>query len=109
MLSLAGRLGKASASALADAVSAAVTHPNNRVVIDFEGVDYLSSAGIGALREGFASAGGRRVLVVLSGLCEPVRRAMELGGLLNGLRVEDTRESAVSWAVAANDTTGASR
>jgi anti-anti-sigma factor len=95
VLELSGRLGKASAAALSDAISGFVEHPNKLLLIDLRGVDYLSSAGIQVLKTGLmpVMGGGARIAVV--GLHEPVRLALELSGLLDLLLIADTREAAI--------------
>ncbi len=95
VLTLTGRLGRASAPSLSRAIRGAVAYPNQRIVIDFQRVDYISSAGIHALREGLALWKGPSVVVV-TGLSEPVRLALELDGLLADLAVEGTREAGVA-------------
>jgi anti-anti-sigma factor len=98
VLIVAGRLGSASSGGLAQAVSAALTGGNSRVIIDLTGVDYVSSAGIGVLRESTARARTSGGILILTGISEPVRLTLELAGLLTEFDVEPTRESAVSRA-----------
>lgn len=104
VLTLAGRLGRASASSLANAISGVVVHPNRRVVIDFHGVDYVSSAGVRALQEGLRLARLQQAVVVLTGLIEPVRLTLELAGLLSDVVAEPTREAAVKRLQQPTDT-----
>jgi anti-anti-sigma factor len=85
---LAGRVGVTSAPALVAAVTDAVAREDRHLVLDLSAVDYLSSAGLNALEEAAercAAAGGR---LVLRSLSEPVRLALELGGLLTHLSRE---------------------
>jgi anti-anti-sigma factor len=95
VLELSGRLGIGSAPRLSEVVSAFVEHPNTLLLIDLTGVDYLSSAGIHVLRTRLVPSieGGARIAV--TGLHEPVRLALELGGLLDVLLVGETRQSAI--------------
>lgn len=76
MLRLAGRLGRASAVGLSTTLREALGRPNQGVVIDFQGVDYLSSPGLTAIREALALARARDFRVVVTGLTEPVRMTL---------------------------------
>ena len=96
MLELSGRLGVASAPKLSEVVSAFAEDPNKLLLIDLTGVDYLSSAGIQALKTGLVPVIDRGARVAVSGMHEPVRLALELSGLLDLLLVGDTRQSAIA-------------
>ena len=95
ILGLTGRLGAASAADFDAAVTAAVARGDVRLVVDLDGVDYISSAGLKAL----SAAGGRCAVAAgalsLCRLTEPVRIALDLGGLLPELSIEATREEAI--------------
>jgi anti-anti-sigma factor len=98
VLVLAGRLGTSSAVALQAAVVEAVGPGNSRLVLDLAGVDYISSAGLHALSaaaDRCTKAGGG---LTLCGVTDPVRIALDLGGLLENLPVESSRHSAVMRA-----------
>lgn len=82
VLSLAGRVGFVSAATLVTTVADAVARGDRHVVLDLAAVDYASSAGLHALEaaaDRCASADGSLVLRAVS---EPVRLALDLGGLL---------------------------
>jgi len=96
VLELSGRLGIVSAPKLAEVVSAFVEDPNKLLLIDLAGVDYLSSAGIQTLKRGLVPVIDRGTRVAVSGMHEPVRLALELGGLLELLLVGDTRQAAIA-------------
>ena len=99
MLELSGRLGIVSAPKLAEVVSAFAEDANKLLLIDLAGVDYVSSAGIQALKTGLVPVIDRGARVAISGLHEPVRLALELGGLLDLLLVGDTRQSAIAQLI----------
>jgi anti-anti-sigma factor len=103
VLALAGRLGAASAASFDAAVAEAVGRGDARLVIDLAGVDYVSSAGLNAL----ASAAGRCArshgALVVCGLVDPVRLALDLGGLIPELPIEPSRVRAVVRAGRARD------
>lgn len=87
-----GRIGSRSAAVFAAAIAAArVESP--RMVIDLQGVDYISGPGIEVLLAMGSPNDGR---VIVCGLREAVRITLELSGVLNGLTIEDTRAAALS-------------
>ena len=86
-----GRIGTVTASTFAAALTAARAE-SPRVVIDLEGVDYISGSGLMALSNAVAGEGGP---AILCGLREPVRITLELAGLLEGVAVEDSRAAAI--------------
>lgn len=92
---LSGRLGVASAGQLGAAVAQAVGRGDARVVIDLEGVDYVSSAGLAALATAARLCAGPRGALAVCGLSEPVRIALDLGGLLPDLEVAASRDQAM--------------
>jgi anti-anti-sigma factor len=96
VLELSGRLGIASAPRLSEVVSAFVEDPNKLLLIDLAGVDYVSSAGIQALKTVLVPVVDGGTCVAVSGMHEPVRLALELGGLLELLLVGDTRQAAIA-------------
>jgi anti-anti-sigma factor len=95
VLALAGRLGGASAASFAAAVAAAVSRGDARLVIDLAAVDYVSSAGLNALATAAGLCARSRGALVLCGLVDPVRIALDLGGLMAELRIEPSRDHAV--------------
>lgn len=95
---LKGRVGAASAAELTAAVADSLSRPNPLIVIDFELVDYISSAGLRVIQEAAAASTGRSGALVLAALCEPLRIVLELGGVLEALQVEPTRTSAIERA-----------
>ena len=86
-----GRVGTVTASTFAAALTAARAE-SPRVVIDLEGVDYISGSGLMALSNAVAGQGDP---AILCGLREPVRITLELAGLLEGVPVEDSRAAAI--------------
>jgi anti-anti-sigma factor len=86
-----GRIGTGTAASFAAALSAARAE-SPRVVIDLEGVDYISGSGLMALSDAATAEGGH---TILCGLREPVRITLELAGLLDGVSIEGTRAAAI--------------
>ena len=96
VLALAGRLSATSAVSLDRAVSAAVGRGDARLVIDLGGVDYVSSGGLRALAAAASLCAEARGGLALCGLGEPVRIALDLGGMLADFPVESSRDQAVA-------------
>jgi len=93
VLALRGRLGSASTGALLAGIPPEGEY--RAVLIDLEGVDYMSGAGLIAL-----DAAAQRILeagarLALSGACDPVRLVLEFGGLLSGVPIEPSRAAAL--------------
>jgi anti-anti-sigma factor len=90
VLAPAGRIGTLTAGDLIDALLRAVGTGRRRIVIDFEAVDYISSAGLLGLDAAAARVhqGGGQLIVC--SLAEPVRLALDLSGMLSHLVVEPT-------------------
>ena len=85
-----GRVGRLTAPRFAEALDAA-RRQAPRVVVDLEGVDYLSGLGLAALRD---TANGADTLI-LCGVCEAVRNTLELAGLTASVKIEGSRQAAI--------------
>ena len=99
VLTLAGRLGSASADGLGRALDQAIAGGDRRLVIDFGLVDYVSSAGLEALETAASQCAGNRGALVLCNLSEPVRIVFDLAGLLPDFPIEPSRERGVARAL----------
>jgi stage II sporulation protein AA (anti-sigma F factor antagonist) len=102
LLRVTGRLGTASSGDLIEAVNGAIQAGSRRLVLDLSAVDYASSAGLLSLD---AVAGRVHVAngaLVVCGLTEPVRLALELSGLLPHFEIESSTETAMSKLAAAD-------
>jgi stage II sporulation protein AA (anti-sigma F factor antagonist) len=64
-------------------------------VIDLTGVDYVSSAGLRALEAAAALCAQRHGALALCGVTDPVRVALDLGGLLPDFPTERSRDEAI--------------
>lgn len=91
VIALRGRIGTVTATSLAAALASARAEAP-RLVVDLEGVDYISGPGIAALREIASPEAGQ---AILCGLREPVRITLELAGLLESVSIQPTRAAAV--------------
>jgi anti-anti-sigma factor len=95
LLVLTGRLSAASAAVFGAAVAEAVGRGDVRLVVDLGGVDYVSSAGLRALTIAEDQCTRARGALSLCRLTEPVRIALDLGGLLSQLSIAPTCEEAI--------------
>lgn len=89
VLAASGRIGAATAPALADALREAVATGHRRLLIDCGGVDYISGAGLAVIEQAsdeLRRAGGS---LALCGLREAVRVSFEVSGAGAGLDFAD--------------------
>lgn len=96
VVTIAGRLGTAASADVIETLVEAIRGGHLRIACDLTRVDYASSAGLLALdavNGRMHAAGGR---IVLCGLAEPVRLALEFAGLLSQFAVADSREAAIA-------------
>jgi anti-anti-sigma factor len=93
VLAVNGRLGTASSGALVEALSGEIRGGSLRLLIDLAGVDYVSSAGLGALETVARRVHEARGELVLCALSEPVRLVFDLAGLLSAFAIEPSREA----------------
>jgi stage II sporulation protein AA (anti-sigma F factor antagonist) len=100
IVSPAGRLGSFGSGELIDALVAAMAQGHRKIVLDLSRVDYLSSAGLLALEVVLGRMHQEKGALVLCGVSEPVRLALDLAGLLPHIAVHGTVEDAVArvWA-----------
>lgn len=95
VLRVHGRLGTAASGELLEAIVHAIRAGDRRLVLDLEGVDYASSAGLMVLDAAAGrmhEAGGELVLCAVT---EPVRMVLDLAGLLPHFTVEPSVEAAL--------------
>lgn len=85
-----GRIGRLTARRFADALAVA-RGQTSRFVVDLHEVDYVSGLGLAALTE---AADGADALI-LCGVGEAVRNTLELGGLTERVKIEESREAAI--------------
>ena len=91
ILTARGRIGSKNSKGLELAVEAA-RQGSALVIVDLDGVDYISGPGMTILRDAWVASPGQ---IVLCGLRDPVRIALELAGL-DGIAVERNRDAAIA-------------
>lgn len=90
IVTVKGRVGRPTAGQFAEALASA-RRGTSRLIVDLQGVDYVSGLGLAALAE---TAEGVDTLI-LCGVSEAVRNTLELGGLTGRVGMEETREAAL--------------
>jgi anti-sigma B factor antagonist len=96
VVTLSGRVARESAATLSKAINDRLAARETRLVLDFAGVDYISSAGLSALQAGvkaFQASGGT---VMLSGIDGPLGTTFRLAALSDGFIIEGSPASAVA-------------
>ena len=96
VMAVNGRLGTASSEALVDAISQEIREPHLRLLVDLSGVDYVSSAGLGALQTIAQRVHESRGELILCALSEPVRLVFDLAGLLPAFAIEPSRTAGLA-------------
>ena len=96
VLAVNGRLGTASSLALVEAISREIRAGYLRLLVDLAGVDYMSSAGLGALEASARRVHESRGELVLCALTEPVRLVFDLAGLLSAFAIEPSRDAGLT-------------
>ena len=96
VLAVAGRIGSAASGQLMDALIRAANDGHRRILVDFAGVDYVSSAGLLAIDAAAGRLYGDGGALVLCAVCEPVRVVLDMAGILGDVPVEPTREAGLA-------------
>ena len=100
VLELRGRIGGASAGELATELEQLIGQGEKRLVLDLEKVDYISSSGLLALDAAGSRLTASRGCLVLCGINDAVRIALDLANLAAPLLIEQNLRSAVQAASA---------
>jgi anti-anti-sigma factor len=100
VLAPSGRIDSTTSGEFERAVGRAIDGGSRRLVIDFAGVNYISSAGLRVLLVTAKRLGGGRGALALSGMNEGVRQVFDLAGFLPLFAVASSREGAVAKATA---------
>lgn len=93
-----GRLDSNTAPVFEKTLLAAIDRGDNRVVLDFSDLDYISSSGLRVLLMGAKKAKAARGDVRLCHLKPSIREVFEISGFLSIFAVDPDRASAVAAA-----------
>lgn len=96
VIALTGRLGSEACGQIVDALIQTIDEGHRRILVDLQGVDYVSSAGLLALDATAGRLLGDGGALVLCAVCEPVRVVLEMAGVLTDIPVEPSREAGVA-------------
>ena len=96
VLAPAGRIDTTTVAALEARLAPLLMSPQPRVVIDFTGVDYISSAGLRILLVAARRVQGTAGGLALCGMGDAVRQVFQLAGFVPLFTITDTRDAAVS-------------
>ena len=91
-----GRIDTTTVGVLEARMAPMLAAASPRLVVDFSGVDYISSAGLRLLLLAARRVQSSRGRLALCGLGEPVRQVFHLAGFLPLFTIRDTREAAVA-------------
>jgi anti-anti-sigma factor len=90
-----GRIDSTTSSALDAHLQELGKAGDHRVVVDFSGVDYISSAGLRVMLSLAKRTKEARGALAIAGLGDSVRQVFELAGFLPLFAVESARDAAV--------------
>lgn len=91
-----GRIDSTTSDALEQALTRAFQAGERRLIVDFDRVSYISSAGLRVLLVAAKRLRAEHGVLVLCALGEPVRQVFELAGFLPLFTVERSRELALA-------------
>lgn len=94
----AGRIDSVTSPSLDEAMSGAISAGERRIVVDFGGVEYISSAGLRVLLVAARRLRDPAGRLVLCRLNDPVRQVFDLAGFLPLFAIEPSREGALARA-----------
>lgn len=95
-----GRIDSTSAPVLGDKLTHAFATPQQRVIVDLSGADYVSSAGLRVLLRAAEQLNQSKGKLVLHGLNSRVEEVFEISGFNNIFTICKTRGEALVLAAA---------
>jgi anti-anti-sigma factor len=93
-----GRIDTTTVSSLEERLTPLLAAAQPRLVVDFSGVEYISSAGLRVLLVAARRVQSARGRLALCGMEGAVRQVFQLAGFLPLFTIRDTRDAAVSEA-----------
>jgi anti-sigma B factor antagonist len=98
VIELAGEVTGASEAALADAYERAATNGTHAVVLDFGGLQYMNSSGIGLQVTLLVRANRNHQRMLAFGLSDHYRQIFELTRLDEAIAIHETEDAALTAA-----------
>jgi anti-sigma B factor antagonist len=98
VVDIRGDVTAASEAALSDAYAAASTPTTRAIVLNFSGLEYMNSGGIGMLVTLLVRANRQRQRLLAYGLNQHYRQIFELTRLDEAIGIYDSEEAAVAAA-----------
>jgi anti-sigma B factor antagonist len=98
VLEVHGEVTAASEKALTEGYSEASTPATRAVIVDFSGLDYMNSGGIGLLVTMLVRANRQKQRLLAYGLNDHYRQIFELTRLDEAIGIHDTEQGAVNAA-----------
>jgi len=95
IVSVSGRMGEISAPEFEERMKELIGGGETRFVIDLEGLEYISSAGLRALLATAQSLKEKNGQIFLSGLTGAVREVFEISQFVSIFKIFDSVETAV--------------
>jgi len=91
-----GRLDGATSGAFAQRVEALVTESEPRLLVDFSGVDFVSSAGLRAVLALIKKVKGLKGIFALCAVQAPVREVLDITGFTGMIDIHPERTAALA-------------
>ena len=98
ILEIKGRIDSTTAPVLGEKLTASLTTPQRRLVLDLRQLEYISSAGFRILLLAAKRAEEAGSRLVLCGLSGKVRQLFDLGGFLDIFTISGSREEGIAAA-----------
>lgn len=90
-----GRLDGTTSAEFQRRLSGLLSEPGSRMVVDFAGVEFVSSAGLRALLGILKKVKATQGLIAICSVRDPVREVLEIAGLTSMLPLHQERVAAI--------------
>src|SRR5690606_19800373 len=94
VIKINGDVDASSSIFLDEAIAEAVQQGHKRIIVDGQGLNYISSAGLGLFMSRIQDFETNNIMMVIFGLKERVRRVLQVLGLNQLLKIVETRRQA---------------
>jgi anti-anti-sigma factor len=91
-----GRLDGTTSGAFADHIDALVTGTEPRVLVDFSGIEFVSSAGLRAILTTVKKTKAQKGVLALCGVQAPVREVLDITGFSGMIDIHPERAAALT-------------